>query len=309
MAFAAHNINLSLSIKASNYPRERSIIPQDMDTTDSLGNTGQKRSFSQTRMLMPSPPPSKRTRLACSSASPTKDNNEPPPNQIYGRVILRDYERSVCAASSLIAFLTTLEAFIEGLEAIYKAGFLHKDISINNLINEDEKNPLCSTSLNDLDLATKEDRKGSSLVKRKTGTRVFMPIGVLLWTEPHSFMHDLESFFWVLHWICIHYNEPGKDIGSTGSTGFENWKYMDDRDLGIMKTGRIANLDFLPHAEEQFTPYYRPLVRWVAKLRMVVFPNCQRWRNEYATNPKLYSSIKKILREAREDLEVADIRP
>ena len=39
-----------------------------------------------------------------------------------------------------------------------------------------------------------------------------MAIGALL-GEPHSFMHDLESFFWVLFWICIHYDgldEKGK---------------------------------------------------------------------------------------------------
>lgn len=32
------------------------------------------------------------------------------------------------------------------------------------------------------------------------GTRVFMAIG-LLGRKKHSFMHDLESFFWVLFWI------------------------------------------------------------------------------------------------------------
>ena len=44
------------------------------------------------------------------------------------------------------------------------------------------------------------------------GTMVFMAIGALL-GEPPSFMHDLESLFWVLFWICIHYNglnEKGK---------------------------------------------------------------------------------------------------
>ncbi|KAK0737995.1 hypothetical protein B0T18DRAFT_296162, partial [Schizothecium vesticola] len=45
--------------------------------------------------------------------------------------------------------------------------------------------------------------------KGKTGTITFMAIGALL-GEQHSFMHDLESFFWVLFWICIHRNGPGK---------------------------------------------------------------------------------------------------
>ncbi|KAK0702046.1 hypothetical protein B0T26DRAFT_539387 [Lasiosphaeria miniovina] len=46
------------------------------------------------------------------------------------------------------------------------------------------------------------DRVGASGAKWKTGTRAFMAIGALL-GEQHSFMHDLESFFWVLFWIFI----------------------------------------------------------------------------------------------------------
>uniref|UniRef100_A0A0B7KK89 Fungal-type protein kinase domain-containing protein n=1 Tax=Bionectria ochroleuca TaxID=29856 RepID=A0A0B7KK89_BIOOC len=48
----------------------------------------------------------------------------------------------------------------------------------------------------DLDLSIKEQREVSSGAKGKTSTRAFMAIGVLL-GEQHSFMHDLESFFWV----------------------------------------------------------------------------------------------------------------
>jgi hypothetical protein len=41
----------------------------------------------------------------------------------------------------------------------------------------------------------------------KTGTRAFMPIAQLLGDEL-SFVDSLESFFWVLFWICIHFNGP-----------------------------------------------------------------------------------------------------
>jgi Fungal protein kinase len=36
-----------------------------------------------------------------------------------------------------------------------------------------------------------------------------MAIEVLL-GEKHSLMHDLESFFCVLFWICVHYNRLGE---------------------------------------------------------------------------------------------------
>jgi hypothetical protein len=48
-----------------------------------------------------------------------------------------------------------------------------------------------------LDLAIKEERIGASGAKGKIGIRAFIAIGALL-GEKHSFMHDLESFFWVL---------------------------------------------------------------------------------------------------------------
>jgi len=97
---------------------------------------------------------------------------------------------------------------------LYKAGFLHRDISINNLmINEDDNNPSWPSFLIDLDLAIREQREGASGAKGKTGTRAFMAIGALL-GEQHSFMHDLESFFWVLFWICIHHNGPGEQSRS-----------------------------------------------------------------------------------------------
>ncbi|KAK3362400.1 hypothetical protein B0T25DRAFT_594907 [Lasiosphaeria hispida] len=125
-----------------------------------------------------------------------------------------------------------------------------------------------------------------------------MAIGALL-GEQHSFMHDLESFFWVLFWICIHYNEPGKDIGPTE---FDSWNYENDDKLVSSKKGEIADEeDFLKKADKSFTSYYRPLIPWVNRLRRKVFPNGGRWKRP---EPELYSWVTEILREARKDLNV-----
>ncbi len=125
-----------------------------------------------------------------------------------------------------------------------------------------------------------------------------MAIGALL-GEPHSFMHDLESFFWVLFWICIHYNGPNE---SRVVPRFEKWNYVDTEELASSKKGVIDDEgDFLKIMEEHFTSSCQTLTSWVNRLRRKVFPNGERWKKP---NPQLYSSMKEILREAREDPEV-----
>jgi serine/threonine protein kinase len=109
-----------------------------------------------------------------------------------------------------ISLLTSsLADFILGHESLLNAGILHRDISIGNIMfteNEDDG------FLIDFDLSNKTSDDEASGAPSKTGTKIFMAIGALL-GEPHNFMHDLESFFWVLFWICIHYDgldEKGK---------------------------------------------------------------------------------------------------
>lgn len=107
-----------------------------------------------------------------------------------------------------------------------------------------------------------------------TGTKVFMAIGVLQ-NEKHSFMHDLESFFWVLFWICTHYDGPDKAIEPTE---FESWNYWDTERLADLKFALVGReRHFLNRITKAFTPYYRSLVPWVNRLRKVVFPLDKPW--------------------------------
>lgn len=80
-------------------------------------------------------------------------------------------------------------------------------------------------SLIDLDLAIKLDRTEPSGAPSKTGTKVFMAIGAL-YSEEHNYMHDLESFFRVLFWLCLHWNGPGC---KRSKTEYELWNYKDTK--------------------------------------------------------------------------------
>lgn len=174
---------------------------------------------------------------------------------------------------------------------------LQRGISMNNLIiNEDDLNPSWRSFLIDLDLAIKEQRAKPSGAQGKTGTRAFMAIGVL-YGEQHSFMHDLESFFWVLFWICIHYR--GSDE-SRLLPKFDKWNYADPEELACSKKGIVDDEgDFLKIAEDNFTSYFQPLIPWINRLRRVVFPDGGRWKSE---NKGLLFQMIEILRGARDVL-------
>ncbi|KAF2849439.1 hypothetical protein T440DRAFT_126362 [Plenodomus tracheiphilus IPT5] len=123
-----------------------------------------------------------------------------------------------------------------------------------------------------------------------------MAMGVLLDDEQHSLMHDLESFFWVLFWICIHYDGPGKDIGSTE---FECWNCESSGKLAELKKGLISDeRDFLKTVEARFTFYYKSLGPHVNRLRRKVFPNGGSWREPA---PYLYHDMKEIRRAAQHE--------
>lgn len=179
-------------------------------------------------------------------------------------------------------------------------GIIQGDVSIGNLMmNEEDSNPSWPAFLIDLDLAIDEQREEPSGARAKTGTRAFMAIGVLL-GEKHSFRHDLESFFWVLFWICIHHNGPNEKGRIVPR--FEKWNFVDMAELALMKQGAVIDEeDFLNIAEDYFTSYHQRLIPWANRLRKVVFPDRGRWKKD---DIKLYTLMKEILQEAQKDPNV-----
>ncbi|KAK3186834.1 hypothetical protein K4F52_004278 [Lecanicillium sp. MT-2017a] len=236
-------------------------------------------------------PPNKRSH----SASPVKSSIAAGQDRVHRRLILCDYGKPIYEASCTKTLLMAFKQCLEGHESLLKEGILHRDISINNLlISEDEGNAF----LVDLDLAIELPRLAATGAKGKTGTRAFMAIGALL-GEEHSFMHDLESFFWVLFWICIHYDGPGKD---RGPSEFESWNYEPDDRLARLKLGTVADESiYLQTTANAFSPYYRPLNPLMNELRKKVFPNGKTWKRD---SLELYSALKAVLVEGQQDTNI-----
>ena len=142
-----------------------------------------------------------------------------------------------------------------GHESLLDAKILHRDISIGNIMLKMAED---DGFLIDLDLAIRLDRQKASGAPSKTGTKVFMAIGTLYGDENHSFMHDLESFFWVLFWICVHWNGPGLP---RNKTEYDSWNYKATNELAKIKTGTVHEEDkFDKEVISNFTAYCRPLI-------------------------------------------------
>ena len=170
---------------------------------------------------------------------------------------------------------------------------------MNNVLVNEEVNSTWPGFLIDLDLAIREKRLKSSGALDKTGTKVFMAIGALA-GETHSFMHDLESFFWVLFWICIHYTGPKG--ANRVVPEFDRWNFLTMDELAKMKSGTVGTDSlFLRTMTASTTSYFQPLIPWIEQLRMVVFPNDRQWRIE---DEGLYERMREVLRKAMMDPNV-----
>ncbi|WVO13559.1 hypothetical protein L204_101180 [Cryptococcus depauperatus] len=291
LANIRRGLDLSEAVNSRSGRSKKATDTPDQSHSSGTGvKAGVKRPFSETSLPLP---PSKHS----IPMSQTKVSTEMLSNRVHRRVILCDYGKPIYKASSRVALLAAMERCIAGHESLLQAGFLHRDISINNLmIDEDNDNAF----LIDLDLAIKVSRIGASGAKGMTGTRAFMAIGVHLGHE-HSFMHDLESFFWVLFWICIHYDGPGQPVSSK----YDRWNYEEDSELAVLKAGTIVEENmFVNIMFNSFTPFYKPLIPLMKKIRKKVFPNDKWWKTE---NRGLYSLIKKILVDGQKDPEILGV--
>jgi hypothetical protein len=133
-------------------------------------------------------------------------------NRVHSRLVIAPVGRSLLEFETYTELLTAIRDAIAAHRHMYtKHRILHRDVSVNNIIITTP--PASSTStigvLIDFDLAIDTTRKNSSGATHRTGTFDFMARGVLQGDE-HTPLHDLESFFYVLLWLCIYYGKGGR---------------------------------------------------------------------------------------------------
>ncbi|KAJ7248584.1 hypothetical protein B0H12DRAFT_716381 [Mycena haematopus] len=252
--------------------------------------------------------------------------------RVHRRVVLTPFGH---ALSTFASRKELISVFIDAVKAhrdLYeKAKVLHRDISVNNilLVPSDDLLPTSSTAatlagpatensvagdavatspglrrglLIDLDCALVLDDdsgRGSTATGHRIGTLPFMAIDILVegdelhQHEPH---HDLESFLYVLIWVCVHYAGPSNaerqnfDINHSKLKPWvhgESYVTIGKAKAASMMVDKYWKTDVL----DNFAPYFEPLK-----------PCVTAWRKSYRDGELTYDAALEVLQAALSSL-------
>ncbi|PFH55760.1 hypothetical protein XA68_17659 [Ophiocordyceps unilateralis] len=231
-------------------------------------------------------------------------------NRIYSCLVISPAGRVISDFKSIRELLESLRDAIMAHQSLYITGnILHRDISSNNIIIIEARKPGdLKGMLIDLDLAKVRD-SGPSGAQHQTGTVQFMAVEVLRKFD-HTYRHDLESFFYVLIWVCARYSWH-KGFGSKEQPPSES----------LLRKWEIGSFHFIADAKEgHMTPngLKRIMAEFPERLN-IVKPLCLRIRSILfgdaselsfgtpAGDPdQLYRPIIAAYNEAVDKLRVAD---
>ncbi|KJZ68222.1 hypothetical protein HIM_12387 [Hirsutella minnesotensis 3608] len=199
-------------------------------------------------------------------------DNGPYDNRVFRCLVISPAGQAIHKYEAKSELLGALCDAIKAHRSLYLRGnILHRDISENNIIITDRKTTGHMGMLIDLDLA-KELASGRSGARCRTGTMEFMAIEVLQGID-HTYRHDLESFFYVLLWLCGRrgWEFVNRPKGQPTDSMFTDWYTGSFRNIAKAKRGNMdANgfEDVLEEFPEEFE-CIKPLCR---ELRSILFP-------------------------------------
>ena len=225
--------------------------------------------------------------------------------------------RSLTECKSMRQLLLAFYHAIEGHRNLYeKLGLLHRDVSLYNIILPPSKNnesqedkssekdkeaseddDLSAGLLIDLDLTVKVVEDGEndrSRAKNITGTTQFMAIEVLE-RIAHTYRHDLESFFYVLMWVCVYH---GWETGKRKDDPLQRWYAGRFEDIARTKRGDMTAGGFELHVLPYFVPECESGKGLARKLRSVLFSDgALHTGTKEKGAKKLYDKVLKAIRE------------
>ncbi|RPA74187.1 hypothetical protein BJ508DRAFT_215593 [Ascobolus immersus RN42] len=230
------------------------------------------------------------------------------PNRLHYRIIMAPYGKRLYNLEDPINILVALEHGIQGHHELLERKILHRDIATGNILFNEEEN---LGFLIDLDHAVMTDRTDKVDKPHRTGTKMFMAMEVLApeWGEEnqHSEVHDYESFFWVLFWICVSYERPGIEKLGPNAHLCSNWSYISFHDLSNTKYGLIREDVFSRRTEEHVDDFYKPLIPCLKRMRKALFHEGRflKAKNDHAG---LYDELLHAIRESIALLRLEEVK-
>ncbi|PKB97414.1 hypothetical protein RhiirA5_433202 [Rhizophagus irregularis] len=207
-----------------------------------------------------------------STSSAVNVNNIPlkkPEYRIHTRLVTSTYGKPIYHFNDHLELLVAFRDTIKGHRNLYQiARILHRDISLYNILIGDDGRGF----IIDLDYAidTGSCQEKNKVQGHRTGTLPFMAIDILLQQSAHGFQHDLESFFYVLCWICCEFEGP---CGTPRDKGCERknliaWATGLPENIGFMKLGMMQQFDYVM---DTFSPYFKSFHHFMRKLHKMMF--------------------------------------
>ncbi|KAJ2984953.1 hypothetical protein NUW58_g5792 [Xylaria curta] len=219
-------------------------------------------------------------------------------DRIYSCVVVSPAGRVISEFESIKELLESMRDAIRAHQSLYQVGnILHRDISANNIIitNPDTADGF-KGMLIDLDLAKiVNDQTG---VRQQTGTMQFMAIEVLR-RNGHTYRHDLESFFYVLLWMCARTSwsktkfQRGKNNRPVEVSRLDKWVRGNFGEIADSKHYHMG-FDGFQHILYEFPEAFEVVKPLCDSFRLILFPLDKRGKMFLGTPLKpdeLYSPI------------------
>lgn len=275
--------------------RDEPIVSGDLSPATSGSATASKRKSSSNHSSETASEPkrqrskSQKSRLGRESTSqPSIDKLRPSlyksgedlwENRIYSCLVISPAGRVISEFSTVKELLESMRDAIRAHQSLYVTGrILHRDISSNNIIITDPKTADgFKGMLIDLDLAKVRD-SGPSGARHQTGTMQFMAVEVLRKAD-HTYRHDLESFFYVLLWMCARESWTKKHLCQNESppnqTRLRKWEIGSFDDIADSKEGHMT-VNSLERIIHEFPASFEPVIPLCLRIRSILFGDTAR---------------------------------
>ncbi|KAK0724033.1 serine/threonine-protein kinase Sgk2 [Apiosordaria backusii] len=265
-----HFRDLPLATASMNTSSKRKLL-SDHASDDTSGSKRRRSNSQKSKLVTELDDPQLTSKTTPSLYTPGDDLWE---NRIYSCLVISPAGRVISEFVTIKELLEAERDAIKAHRSLYiKGKILHHDISSNNIIiTKPETAGGFNGMLIDLDLAKVRD-SGPSGARHQTGTMQFMAVEVLRKTD-HTYRHDLESFFYVLLWMCARQswsNGFGGVQRPPKESFYRNWEVGSFQDIALSKAGHMSvdGLEVIMGEFPQALDIVKPLC---FKVRDILFP-------------------------------------